>query len=115
MKYIVMLTVVFVIAPNAFAQDACSQLRSGWREIENERSRLCSEYVGTCLFLETAEKQLNECKGGDCVSDLMLTVTGCAAVIGWDYCNHVANRFTDFQKRRQTIQSLAKERDCLLF
>lgn len=114
MKYSVMLMVVLVIAHNAFAQDVCTQFRSGLREIENERARLCSEYVGTCAFLETAEKKVNEC-GDNCAADLAITIGGCVLVIGWDNCNYIGNRFSDFQKRRQKIQSLAKERDCLLF
>lgn len=114
LKYSVMLMIVFAIAQNVFAQDVCMQLRSGVREIEQERARLCSEYVGTCTFLKTAEGQLDKC-GDNCAADLAIAIAGCVFIIGWDNCNYVGNRFTDFQERRQKIKDLAAARGCLLF
>lgn len=106
---------LLVFASEARAQDTCAQLRQGLREISNERSLLCSEYWGTCNFLETAERQYSECVGDECMADLIIAVGGCALVIGWNHCSYVADKFAEFSDRRNRIGNIARTYNCLLF
>jgi len=100
---------------SAHAQDTCTQLRQGLREIDNERAKLCSEYYGTCAFLETAEKQLNACVGDECMGDLAIMIGGCAIVIGWNHCSYVGDSFSDFKNSRDRIENIARQYNCVLF
>lgn len=115
MKPLLHLMMIFFITGNALAQDYCAQLRSGLRELDDEHAQLCSEYQGTCAFLKSAEQQLRECKGNECFADLALAIGGCGLMIGFETCSYVGNRLAAFKKRRERIENLASENNCLLF
>lgn len=104
-----------ISSAHSYAQDTCSQVRQGLRELTEERARLCSEYSGTCAFLEVAEQQLKRCVGDKCIGDFMIAVGVCYGVIGWNHCDYVGRRFTDFQDRRVRIENVAKQHACVLF
>ena len=107
--------VLLLLPQSVFGQDLCSQLRSGLREVEEEHSRLCAEYWGTCAFLKTAEDQLRTCQGDDCVADFFVTIAGCALAIGWENCNYVGDRMVSLADRRERIENLAESNNCVLF